>query len=86
MLWRLRRVTGQERQHAWGLAETPSGQWVGPYQTDISNEPVSKKSIRIIVNLFFMDTSLIRIQQVSDTYRYQIRIQHGICPYLGVLG
>jgi len=74
MLWRLRRVTGQERQHAWGLAETPSGQWVGPYQTDISNEPVSKKSIRIIVNLFFYgyfaDTypTSVRYVSVSDTY------------------
>ena len=69
------RVMGQERQHAWGLAKTPSGQCVGPYQTDVSNEPnVSKKSIQIIVDLFFYgyfaDTypTSVRYVSVSDTY------------------
>ena len=49
--------------------------WVGPYRTDVSDEPnISKKSIRIIVDLFFYgyfaDTypTRIHVVLVSDTY------------------
>lgn len=77
------RVMGGGMQQAWGVWELSNKLLVGWAVSDESSVPV--KSILIVGNLFFIDTSLIHIHCVSMLY-YWIFSQYRICLYPGMSG